>query len=502
MNVDALFRTQAQKQPRHPAILGPRDASLSYRALDEAVDSAAEALARAGVGPKSCVALHIPSGVDYIVFCYAAWRCGGCVVPVPVEGSDQEKVELCRGIAIDCVLSTGGVPPFLQTMQCAAPATLPRGATLIPLHPCRAHPAGFGEIDAAFIRFTSGTTGASKGIVLSHDTIRERIDAANEALAIEPADRVVWVLSMSYHFTVSIVGYLSFGASIVLPDNHLAQGILNSIRLHKATVFYASPVHYALLASSAGAEPVESLRLAISTAMSLDREVALAFHSRFGIPVAQALGIIEVGLAAVNLDFAAGRPEAVGRILPAYSLRLGDAGFDSGIGEVQIRGPGFLDAYYEPWQSRKEIMPDGWFRTGDLGELDEDGCLCIRGRSKDVINYMGMKFFPHEVERILESHPGVRKACVTAVPSAQFGDIPLARIVANGSPPPSKAELLEYCRHRLAEFKVPHDIEFVDRLQYTSSGKLLRRDAAPASPMTSPMTAAARSASQSIPKVS
>src|SRR5207244_3273993 len=141
------------------------------------------------------------------------------------------------------------------------------------------------------IRFTSGTTGSAKGVVLSHETIRDRIDAANEVLDIGPDDRVIWLLSMSYHFAVSIVAYLTFGAGVVLPGNHLAAGILDAAKRHRATLIYGSPVHYRLLASGDGG-PIPGLRLAVSTTTSLDNNTAVRFRQRFGLPVTQALGII------------------------------------------------------------------------------------------------------------------------------------------------------------------------------------------------------------------
>lgn len=475
MNMDSMFRERARQQPDHPAIL-TADRTISYSELDAAIERAARELQLAGVDSRSCVGLHVPSGIEYIVLSFAAWRLDACIVPIPIECSDEEKAEICRNIAIDWILATGDLPEFARPLQLSAETQLKFGGTVFPIRRSREHPAGFTDIHAAFIRFTSGTTGTSKGVVLSHETIFERILAANDALAIRPDDRIVWVLSMSYHFTVSIVGYLILGATIILPSNHLADGILEAISDHRGTIFYASPVHYGLLAMGPRAQDdLSSLRLAISTAMSLDRDVASAFYRQWGIPISQALGIIEVGLAAINLDFPADRPEAVGRILPDYELRLEDAGFPSRAGEILLRGPGFLDAYYEPWRTRSEIMYDGWFHTGDLGELDDDQCLTIRGRSKDVINFMGMKLFPQEVERVLKSHPSVLDACVMGRPHDKLGELPIARVVRADAAEPTEEQLLDYCRSRIADFKVPTEIEFVENLPRTGSGKLLRR---------------------------
>ena len=426
------------------------------------------------------VGLHCPSGVHYIINTYAIWRCGASVVPIPNELAAPEKQTILRTIALPWMISLGSKPTFASTFASASSIELGVDQLLTPLRPQREHPAGFRDINCGFLRFTSGTTGAAKGVVLSHETIRERIDAANEVLHIGPEDRIVWVLSMAYHFAVSIVAYLTYGAAVVLPANHLGPGILAAARRHRATVIYASPVHYGWLASTA-AEPLPNLRLAVSTTTGLDRAVADRFHQSFGVPLTQALGIIEIGLPFINIDFAHDRPEAIGRALPAYRLRLGDVGLGEQRGEILLCGKGCLDAYYDPWRPRSEIMPDGWFHTGDIGELDDHGCLIIRGRKKDVIDVLGMKFFPQEVETVLMSHPAVESACVYSTPDRRIGAVIHAKVVlrSGNHGQPLESDLISLCKSRLAGFKVPQRIENVSELPRTASGKLLHRDASP-----------------------
>jgi long-chain acyl-CoA synthetase len=465
-------------QPEKPAILGPNQ-QFSYRRLNEAIEASAQSLRGAGIRQGDCVGLHMPSGSNYIVFTYAVWRCGGCAVPLPVELAAAEKQEICREIKLDFVVAEWRAPSFLEPFRRDRPVELASGLFATPVASPREHPPGFDAINGAFIRFTSGTTGTSKGVVLSHETIFDRIQAANEVLKIGPDDRVLWLLSMAYHFAVSIVSYLSFGAAIVLPHNQLAPAMLESIRRHSVTLIYGSPTHYSWLAGCEHDGGLAGVRLALSTTTALESQIAERFHRRFGMPVMQALGIIEVGLPFINIDFAADRPGAVGRVLPAYRLRLEDVGLGPGLKEILVGGKGFLDAYYRPWRSRAEIMPDGWFRTGDLGELDDDGCLFIRGRSKEVISVGGMKFFPQEVEAVLSSHCGVDDACVYARADARLGEVPWARVVAKSRGAPSERELLDLCRARLAAFKVPERIEFVADLQRTGSGKILHREVDP-----------------------
>jgi long-chain acyl-CoA synthetase len=497
MNMDSVFRATAARTPDAPAILGPGEAeACTYAKLDAEIAATAAVLRQAGYGPGDAIGIHAPSGRGYVIATYAAWRIGACAVPLPMELTDSEKQTLLQTIHIDALVAaptTSGAssddsvphhPCSFAAAYALGPAQpLPTGDALVRIaSPC-VHPAGFAAVDAAFIRFTSGTTGTAKGVVLSHRTIEERIAAANTVLGIGPDDRIVWLLSMAYHFTVSIVAYLSYGAAVILPRHHLAGEILRVARRHGATVIYASPTHYHWLvaadASANGdARPLPTLRLAISTTAPLPTGLGRRFRERFGVPLTQALGLIEIGLPFIDVDAPDGSDDAVGRLLPAYDLRLVDAGFGPQCREVLLAGPGFLDAYYAPWKTRAEIMPEGWFRTGDVGELDAAGRLILRGRAKDVINVMGMKVFPHEVEAVLASHPDVAEAVVTPAQDVRFGEVPVARVVMRGPVAPNAPVdrvLIDYCQRRLASYKVPMRIELVDSLAKTPSGKLLRR---------------------------
>jgi long-chain acyl-CoA synthetase len=241
-------------------------------------------------------------------------------------------------------------------------------------------------------------------------------------------------------------------------------------------MMYASPTHYEWMADAAGDFDLGRLRLALSTTAPLTGEVGAKFRHRFGTPLSQALGIIEIGLPFVNVEFAANRCESVGRILPAYRMKLLDVGGGSRCREILLAGPGMFEAYYEPWRLREEVMPSGWFETGDVGEVDENGCLLLRGRTKDVINVMGMKLFPQEVESLLDSHPAVAEAAVLREFDARLGEVPVARIVLKDTARATTSdELLDFCRRHLATYKIPTRFDFVDALGKTATGKVLHR---------------------------
>ncbi|NIL97515.1 MAG: AMP-binding protein [Planctomycetales bacterium] len=480
MNLYEKLVQTARQQPDHPAVVCPdQDEVYTYAQLCDMIDEVAAQLAAAGVSAGECVGLHAPSGLNYIVVNYALWRCGACVVPIPVELADVEKQALCERIRLEHIVSRDVSANVFHPAVCGPVQKLADDNLLFPVRPLRDHPAGFADVNAAFIRFSSGTTGDSKGVVLSHETILDRIHAANDGMEICPQDRVIWLLSMSYHFAVSIVAYLTFGATTVIcpRKTRLGSAIVDTTARYQGTIIYGSPSHYLLMAADRSGQLLSHLRLAISTASALSSRTAAAFRDRFGIPLTQAYGIIEVGLPCINLLWADQHVDAVGKLLPAYDLKLVDLGLGKGLKEIHIRGQGLLDAYYDPWRTRDRIMPDGWFATGDLGELDSEGCLFIRGRSKEMINVGGMKYFPQEVEAVLESHPAVQEAAVYAHRSPQAEETGRARVMLKPgvAQPPGEQDLRRYCARRVTYFKVPERIFFVATLPRTGSGKPLRR---------------------------
>lgn len=478
-NLYNILHAIAQRQPAKVAVCDcEKHLQVTYSQLVERIDSLAERLQGAGIGPGACVGLHIASGLNYIVTTYSLWKLGACVVPIPLELAPREKRQVCQRIAIDVVVSNDRSVTFLSGLEVREVARF-GSCRIINLAPVRKHPPGFDKINAAFIRFSSGTTGTAKGIVLSHETIFDRIHAANAGLRLTPDDRVVWLLSMAYHFAVSIVAYLTFGATIILHKRgiDLGRAVIEDAADQGATIVYGGPSHYDLMARDRSGRQIERLRLAISTATALSVDTAEAFLERFLVPLTQAYGIIEIGLPCINLRHAVEKMDSVGQPLPGFEVRLVDRDAPSDLSSIGFRGKGFLDAYYDPWQPRAEIMQDGWFYTGDLGELDEDGSLYIRGRANEMINVGGMKFFPREVEDVLTSHPAIEQAVVFAAREGNAREFACARVVSRTDVKnlPSPAELRQFCAKRLAHFKVPQEVEFVTTLERTASGKIVRR---------------------------
>ncbi len=422
---------------------------------------------------RARVGLDCRDGVDYILLSMALLLAGACLVPLAEELTAAERDEVIRTTSLDFILRHGGGEDLEGSEDGGG------GPALIALDP--ADPAfpeeGFQALNPAFIRFSSGTTGTSKGVVLSHESLLARITAANRGMQLSPADRVLWMLPMAHHFAVSIVLYLHAGATTVLEPRPLAADILATAERRGATVIYGAPFHFALLAADPGSFRWPGLRLAVATAAALPATVAEGFRRRFDQPLVQGLGIIEVGLAVLNLDDAAEHPTAIGKPLPDYELRLldaaGDEVSDGEAGEFRIRGPGLLDAYLVPWNPSP--LEDGYFASGDLVRREPSGLLRLVGRIKSVIVVAGMKVFPEEVESVLDHHPGVRRSRVHPREHPHSGQVPVAEFIpADPAAPPSSRELQAYCRERLSAYKVPLRFTAVESLPLTASGKLRR----------------------------
>ncbi len=418
---------------------------------------------KCGPGAVPRIGLACPNGPDYIMAALGILRFGACLVPVADELTPPESAELAARTGLCGLLVMENGMPSWQALG--------SGGNVV-------DEAAFAAIDPAFIRFSSGTTGASKGVVIGHRRLVERIEAANSGLAIGRDDRVLWMLPMAHHFAVSIVLYLYHGACTVLADSHLAEDVLRTAERSSATVIYGAPFHHALLAADASAFRWPSLRLAVSTAAALPAVTAQRFMSRFGKPLVQGLGIIEIGLPILNQADATDAPEALGRPLPAFNVDLRDITGRSlppgETGELWINGPGFFDAYLSPWQLSCEICRNGWFATGDLAEIDATGRIFLRGRLKSVLNIGGMKAFPEEIETVIDAHPEVRQSRVSGRDHPVLGSVPFAEVIPREPGSITKADLIAWCRARLAAFKVPTRIHFVDTIPTTASGKIRR----------------------------
>lgn len=465
MNLIELLDKSAASWPDKSAFIEGEN-QVTYSALARQVHSTAAVLAELSLQPRSRIGLHFPNSSAHVELTFALWKLGAVVVPVPVEGADSEMAEIVESLQLDALVSPA---PRSHSIQVRPDCHLTRYA--------RNPRASQHDLNLAFIRFTSGTTSARKGVALTHETIRDRISTANQALQITSNDTVIWTLPMSHHFLVTIVLYLAQGATVVLARHLLATPFLDAVQRWRGTVLYASPFHYAMLAQDNSSTTIPTVRLAVSTTCSITGETARQFEKRFHLPLSQALGIIELGLVSLNSTDASRRWNSVGRPLPDFKVQLLSPD-ETGAGELAIRGPGMFDAYAAPWMPRELVAPDGWFLTGDIARFDGDGYLYLLSRKTAAINLAGRKIFPEEIEAVLNRHPAIRESRAFGRPHPHLGEVIEADLVLEGDAS-ALDSIRAHCRAHLASYKIPSRLHVVAELPRTSvTGKIRREPAA------------------------
>jgi malonyl-CoA/methylmalonyl-CoA synthetase len=325
----------------------------------------------------------------------------------------------------------------------------------------------------AMLAYTSGTTGAPKGVPLTHANVLASTRGVMLAWRWSAGDVLVHALPLSHQHGLSGV-HLSLlaGSRAVIFSRFDPAMICDAIGAHRATVVFAVPAMYDRLDGFEGIRDADlgSLRLAVSGSAPLSAALAERVRAWLGELALERYGSTEAGLNVSNAYDGPRRPGRVGWALPGIELRLGEGE------EILIRGPQVFEGYWRrPDATAEALTDDGWFRTGDLGRLDpEDGSLEITGRSKELIISGGLNVYPREVEAALEDHPAVAQVAVAGVPSERWGEEVVAFVVPAGDL--DADALIAHCRERLSAYKCPKRVVALDELPVNRMGKV-RRDA-------------------------
>ena len=350
-------------------------------------------------------------------------------------------------------------------------------------------PAAAGREDVAFLQYTGGTTGVSKGAALSHGNVVSNLQQTSLWIGgqFEPG-REVFVTALPLYHIFSLVANcltgMKYGALNVLITNPRDMpAFVKTIAKLGFTVITGVNTLYNGLLNTPGFEAADfsRLKLAVGGGMAMQRAVAERWRAVTGVPVVEAYGLTETSPAAVanrldQQEFTG----AIGLPLPSTEVSVRDddgneVGFDTP-GELCVRGPQVMQGYWNrPEETAEVLSEDGWLRTGDVATIDEGGQLRIVDRKKDMIIVSGFNVYPNEIEDVAALHPGVLEAGVVGVPDERSGEAP--KIVVVKKDPDLTAEaLLDHCRKQLTGYKVPRHVEFRDDLPKTNVGKILRRE--------------------------
>jgi long-chain acyl-CoA synthetase len=341
--------------------------------------------------------------------------------------------------------------------------------------------------DVAVLIFTAGTGGSPKAAMLTHSNLLSNIEQAqgapgNEILA---SDVGLGVLPMFHIFGLNVVLGISLhaGASVVLVERFDPASAIDTIRDRKVTVVAGAPPMFAAISSlpRVSAAHFASVRLALTGAAPLPPEVATDFEERFHLPLRQGYGLTEASpVVTASVLEGEPRPFSIGTVLPGIELRLideeGEDALEGDAGEIWVRGPNVFPGYWENDEATAAAKTDdGWLRTGDVAITDDDGYLYLVDRAKDLIIVSGFNVYPAEVEDVIAAHPGVADVAVVGVNHPHSGETVKAFVVAKPGVHLDEDQLIEFVGNRLARYKCPTKITFVDEMPRGLGGKLLRR---------------------------
>lgn len=493
-SIGNVLHEAARRDPFAIAILGPGRTPVTYRSLCGALDGVRAALNRAGFGRGDRVALVVPDGPEMAV---AALAVASCCVCVPLNPSykaneyDDYLTDLkLSALVIEAHLDTparraaqlGGIPVIdLVPIQDA-------GAGLFTLTSRRegfVRKAGMAEPhETAFVMQSSGTTGRSKRIPVSHVNLWFRYSSRLTSLRLTASDRVLNLMRL-YHGSglQTLLAALAAGGSAVCPPGPDVDGFFAWLAEYRPTWYAAPPpTHRAIVARAAtnrGTIADCSLRFIRSSSGALSSQLQKDVEAVFGVPVLPAYGMTESGVVCSSpLPPGRAKPGSVGVPVGPELAIMDDAGAmvpTGSVGEVVIRGPAVFDGYEDDPQATAAAFRDGWFRTGDLGILDADGYVFLKGRIKDVINHGGQKVSPREVEDRLAEHPDVGEAVVFPLPHPTLGEDVAAAVVLRSGMTTAEDALRQFVAVGLANFKVPCRVLTVDDIPKSPNGKVNRQ---------------------------
>jgi len=471
------------------AVIAPeQNIRITYGGLRQQIQDVAEALAASGVNRGDRIGLALGNGLPNIVTFLAASLAGTAAPLNPAYKEDEfrfyledtnAKVLLLPPDGLDAARAAAGNIPILAVDMDATGTVSLRGVT------GRKPVAPPNPDDVALILHTSGSTGRPKRVPLSHANLS--ISAGNVArsyrLSSSDVSLCVMPLFHVHGLVASTLATLATGGTVVVPSKFSPLSFWQTANEHGATWYSAVPtIHQLLLARVKKDSPrpagAEKLRFIRSCSAALPPQIMQDLEAAFGAPVLQAYGMTEAahqmasnplppaarvaGSVGLGTDVQISIMDAEGNHLPTGTR-----------GEVVIKGPNVVRGYENNPEANASSFVDGWFRTGDQGVLDENGYLTLTGRLKEMINRGGEKIAPLEIDEVLLAHPKVAEAVAFGVPHTAWGEEVAAAVTLNGDA--TEAELLAYCKERLADFKRPKQIHITTAIPRTATGKIQRR---------------------------
>ncbi len=493
LNLASLLAESAERAAEDPAIrLG--EVELSYGELDQRSARLASLLREKGIGEGDRVGVMLPNVPDFPVAYYGVLRAGAVVVPMNVLLKRREIAFYLEDSGAKLLLAWHG---FAEE---ARGGTADAGAEMIEVEPAtfaamlaeREPTPGLvdtAEDDTAVILYTSGTTGKPKGAELTHLNLFRNADVSSRTTCeVSQGDIVLGALPLFHSFgqTVGMNASLKVGACLTLVPRFDPAEALETMQRDGVTHFYGVPTMFGALLHHPERESYDTstLRNCITGGASMPVEVLHGFEQAFEAKVLEGYGLSETSpVACSNHPEMERKAGSIGTPIEGVEMQLVDEDDNpvapGEVGEVVIRGHNIMKGYWQRPDATEEAMRGGWFHSGDMARTDEDGYFYIVDRKKDMIIRGGYNVYPREVEEVLYEHPKIREAAVVGVPHTEWGEeIGAAVVLHDGEELPAE-EISAYVKERIAAYKYPRVVWFLDDLPKGPTGKILKREIEP-----------------------
>jgi long-chain acyl-CoA synthetase len=502
MLLDALQRN-ARERPQAIAVVDDRG-QTTWGELDQKARRLAKVIR--GRTKRDCVGILLPSGAAFVTAFYATLYAGKVAVPLNFLLGERETLHVLKDSGVDLVVTVqlildkvdAGAAVKSSSVQIldllALKPTL--GLMLRQLVGLPSPPKN--EDALAAILYTSGTSGLPKGVELTHGNLQRDADACIKHVGLDRVQEATGRAGSDHRFLgvvplfhstgmlATLIAPVTLGAKTIFTARFSPAGTMNAIREHDVSVMAAVPSMYNALARVKDATPEDfkGLFMPLSGGEPLPGRIRQTFRERFNCELMEGYGLTETcGPVCVNHP-EAHREGSVGRPIPGCEIRIandeGKAMPAGEIGEIQLRGPMVFRGYHNlAAETAAAMTSDGFFRSGDLGKVDEDGFLFITGRKKDMLIVSGENVYPREIEELIARMPGVSEAAVIGRPDEMRGEVPVAFVIAAEGQQVTAEAVRAYCREAgLPQFKIPRDIHVVEDLPRSPTGKVLKRELA------------------------
>jgi long-chain acyl-CoA synthetase len=477
---------QAQERPAAIAVVDDKR-ELSYRELVWGGNLMASHIEQLAEGADKIGLLLPPSGAFVVALMGTRWA-GRIGMPLNYLLKPEELLGVVKDSGLKFVLTIQHFKPLGDAMAaCGVKVVYVEDLKFDSIPPQRPIPQRNPD-DVAVIMYTSGSAGVPKGVMLTNRNLESN---ANDSVRhARFTQRTVFLGILPMFHTLGLMGNciipFMLGSKVVYQARFSPVGVFEAVQKHHAEVLIAVPTMFAIMAGakSGNKDSLSSITYCISGGEPLPVTLIEAFQAKFGLTLMEGFGLTETSpIVALSLPWAH-KVGSAGTLIPDVQVRfVGEDGQDLGRnqdGELWIKGPNVMKGYYnKPQETAAVVTPDGWFKTGDLARLDDDGFLYITGRLKDMIIMAGEKVFPREIEDAIKQHPAVLISAVIGVKDASRGEMPVAFVqLKPDAPKPTDSEIRAFVRERIAPYKAPREVYFVDALPMTHSGKVQKRDLA------------------------